>query len=145
MASEVKERVAGADIRREGARHRAGLASTGTRMREGAQHLRERIPDAGTVHERAQDQPGIWVVGAMALGALFGFAVPMSDSERRVLEPAREKARETGQQALDKAMSRAESAVGEGRAASGGGASADAERAFAVDAESPDPCHEPLH
>jgi len=51
----------------------------------------------------------------MALGALFGFAVPVSERERRTLEPAREKVRIAGEQALDKAMSRAESTVGERR------------------------------
>jgi ElaB/YqjD/DUF883 family membrane-anchored ribosome-binding protein len=115
-ASEVKERVAGtaAEVK-ERVGEKAG--EYGQRMREGAQHLRERIPDAERIRERAREQPGLWALGAMALGALFGFAVPISERERRALEPAREKAREAGEQALDKldkAMSRAESAVGEG-------------------------------
>ncbi len=149
-ASDVKERVADtASEVKDRVTEKAGEYRE--RMREGAQHLRERIPDAGTLRDRAQEQPGLWVVGAMALGALFGFAVPMSDRERRALEPAREKAREAGQQALDKAMSRAETAVGEGErrmeqeplptpaAASPTGVSSPSL------AGSPDPYHDPLH
>jgi ElaB/YqjD/DUF883 family membrane-anchored ribosome-binding protein len=144
MASEVKERVAGtaSDVK-ERVVERAGEYRD--RMREGAQHLRERIPDAGTIRERAQEQPGMWVVGAMALGALFGFAVPMSDRERRVLEPAREKARETGQQALDKAMSRAESAVGEGERRTGEEPRQTTSATSPSIGANPDPFHEPLH
>ena len=131
-------------IRREGAVvERAGEYRD--RMREGAQRLRERIPDAGTIRERAQEQPGMWVVGAMALGALFGFAVPMSDRERRVLEPAREKARETGQQALDKAMSRAEAAVGEGERRTGEEPRQTTSAPSPSIGANPDPFHEPLH
>lgn len=144
-ASDVKERVAGtASEVKDRVTEKAGEYRE--RMREGAQHLRERLPDAGTIRDRAQEQPGLWVVGAMALGALFGFAVPMSDRERRALEPAREKAREAGQQALDKAMT----AVGEGEhrmekeplptpAASPTGLSSPSV------AGSPDPYHDPLH
>lgn len=113
-AADVKERVSGAAVDvKERVTEKAG--EYGHRMREGAQHLRERIPDAERLSERAQEQPGLWALGAMALGALFGFAVPVSERERRALEPARAKAREAGEQALDKAISSAESAVGERR------------------------------
>ncbi|ABS27250.1 hypothetical protein [Anaeromyxobacter sp. Fw109-5] len=83
------------------------------RVREGAHALRERTPDSETIGARAREQPGLWALGAMALGALFGFAVPVSERERRALEPARERVREAGEQAVDTVLSKAESAVDE--------------------------------
>jgi ElaB/YqjD/DUF883 family membrane-anchored ribosome-binding protein len=63
--------------------------------------LRERIPSTGEVKDRAQyyasrardyavEEPLITALGALAIGAAFGFLLPLSDSERRVLRPARE-------------------------------------------------------
>ncbi len=143
-ASDVKERVAGtaAEVK-ERVSEKAG--EYGHRMREGAQHLRERIPDAERLRERAREQPGLWALGAMALGALFGFAVPISEQERRALEPAREKAREAGQQALDKAMSRAESAVGERRTGDEPRPETGAPAPSPSLTQPLDPFHDPLH
>jgi hypothetical protein len=143
-ASDVKERVAGtaAEVK-ERVSETAG--EYGQRIREGAQHLRERIPDAERLRERAQEQPGVWALGAMALGALFGFAVPISERERRALEPAREKAREAGQQALDKAMSRAESAVGERRASDEPRPETGVAAPSTSLTQPLDPLHDPLH
>lgn len=143
-ASDVKERVAGtaAEVK-ERVSEKAG--EYGHRMREGAQHLRERIPDAERLRERAREQPGLWALGAMALGALFGFAVPISEQERRALEPAREKAREAGQQALDKAISRAESAVGERRTGDEPRPETGAPAPSPSLTQPLDPLHDPLH
>jgi ElaB/YqjD/DUF883 family membrane-anchored ribosome-binding protein len=107
-----EERAAGAvsDVR-ERVAEKAGEYRE--RVREGAHALRERIPDSETIRARAQEQPGLWALGAMALGALFGFAVPVSERERRALEPARERFREAGGQAVDTVLSKAETAVDE--------------------------------
>jgi ElaB/YqjD/DUF883 family membrane-anchored ribosome-binding protein len=111
-ASDLGERAAGAvsDVR-----ERIGEKAEEyrERVREGAHALRERMPDSETIRTRAQEQPGLWALGAMALGALFGFAVPMSERERRALEPARERVREAGGQAVDTVLSKAEGALGE--------------------------------
>jgi hypothetical protein len=48
----------------------------------------------------------MWAFAAMAVGALFGLALPLSEGERRVIEPAKEKLREAGSQAMDMAESR---------------------------------------
>jgi len=63
--------------------------------------LRERIPSADEVKDKAQqlttrardyagDEPLITALGALAIGAAFGFLLPLTDPERRVLAPARE-------------------------------------------------------
>ena len=47
----------------------------------------------------------------MALGALFGFALPETQREREMLEPARRKARELGPQVKDKALEKGTEAM----------------------------------
>jgi hypothetical protein len=101
-AGEVKERLAG----------KAGEMRE--RMREGAGSLRSRIPDRESMRSSAQEQPAFWALGAAAIGALFGFALPLSDKERQVLEPAREKMREATHQAMDKAVEKVEGQAGRG-------------------------------
>lgn len=85
------------------------------RMMERASHLRERFPDREYIRESAHEQPGMWALGAMALGALFGFAVPVSESERRMIEPAKDKLRQAGEQALDKASEAMDATGGQQR------------------------------
>jgi ElaB/YqjD/DUF883 family membrane-anchored ribosome-binding protein len=85
------------------------------RMMDQASHLRERLPDREGMRASAQEQPGMWALGAMALGALFGFAVPVSDRERRMIEPAKDKLRQAGEQALDKASEAMDSTSSEER------------------------------
>lgn len=95
-AADVKDRIAG----------KAGEVRD--RMRERAGSIRSRIPDREAMRSNAQEQPAFWVLGAAAIGALFGFALPVSDKERQVLEPAKQKMREAGQQAMDKAVEKVE-------------------------------------
>jgi len=63
--------------------------------------LRERIPSADEVKDKAQQltarardyagrEPLITALGALAIGAAFGFLLPLSAPERRLLAPARE-------------------------------------------------------
>jgi ElaB/YqjD/DUF883 family membrane-anchored ribosome-binding protein len=107
-ASEVKERVT------------AKASELGDRARERAQALRERLPDRDTIRESAYEQPGMWALGALAAGALFGFALPLSEKEREVLAPAKERVREATTQAMDRAVERVERMGGEeGRTDSG--------------------------
>jgi hypothetical protein len=101
-ATEMKDRLAG----------KAG--EMGERMRARADTLRSRMPDRHAVRSNAQEQPALWALGAAAIGALFGFALPLSDKERQVIEPARQKMREATHQAMDKAVEAVE-AKGGGR------------------------------
>jgi hypothetical protein len=73
--------------------------------------LRERIPDRERIRESAHEDMGFWALGALALGALFGMALPETQGERRMLEPARRKARELGEQAKDKAFEKSTEAM----------------------------------
>jgi hypothetical protein len=98
-ATEVKER----------ARAKAGEVTE--RLRDATSSVRERIPDRERIRESAREDPGLWALGAMALGALFGFAIPETRREREMLEPARRKARELGQQAKDMALEKGTQAM----------------------------------
>lgn len=113
-AGEARERVAGKASELGERAHEmkdrlgARAGELGDRVRERAQSLRERIPDREALRSSAQSQPGMWALGAAALGALFGFALPISDKEREVLAPAKEKVREATQQAMDQAVDKVE-------------------------------------
>jgi hypothetical protein len=105
-ASHVKERMAdGASQVRERV---AGMAGE---YRDRASSLRERLPDREELRSRASEDEGLWALGAMALGAAFGLAIPMSSRERELLEPARRKVREAGQQAKDAALEKGTEAM----------------------------------
>jgi ElaB/YqjD/DUF883 family membrane-anchored ribosome-binding protein len=100
-ASEMKERAT------------AKANELGDRTRERAHALRERIPNRDTIRASAYEQPGIWALGALAAGALFGFALPLTEKEREVLAPAKERVREATSQAMDRAVERVERMGGE--------------------------------
>lgn len=113
-ASEVRDRLgAKAGEVRERVRHRAGA-------------LRERIPAADDVRASAEQNPAVWALGAMALGALFGMLVPVGERERRALAPAKEKVRQVSQQAAEKVSDQVSErlgstgASGQGPAVTGG-------------------------
>jgi hypothetical protein len=95
-ASDVKERLGA----------RAG--ELGDRVRERASALRERMPDRESLRSSAHEQPGMWALGAAAMGALLGFALPLSGREREVIEPMKGKMREATHQAMDRAAERVE-------------------------------------
>ena len=119
-ASSAKERVTGAanelGDRATEMKERLGARAEelGGRVRERATALRDRIPDREAIRSSAHEQPGLWALGAAAVGALFGFALPLSDREREVLEPARERMREATHQAMDRAVEKVEGMTGEG-------------------------------
>jgi hypothetical protein len=98
-ASEMKERA------------RSTAEQVKGRVREATASVRERLPDRGRIRESAHDDTGLWAFGALALGALFGFALPESRRERELLEPARRKARELGSQAKDLALEKGTEAM----------------------------------
>jgi hypothetical protein len=98
-ASEVKERA------------RATAEQMKGRIEESTSSVRERLPDRDRIRESTHQDTGLWALGAMALGALFGFALPETQREREMLEPARRKARELGQQARDKALEKGSEAM----------------------------------
>jgi hypothetical protein len=81
------------------------------RVQEATASVRERLPDRAAIRESAHEDTGIWAFGALALGALFGFALPETRRERELLEPARRKARELGAQARDMALEKGTEAM----------------------------------
>jgi hypothetical protein len=111
-SSELKERAEGAAAElKDKAQHmkeRLGAKTSeySGRLRGSAEALGNRIPDRHRIRSSAQEQPGMWAFAAMVVGALFGLALPLSDSERRIIEPAKDKLREAGSQAMDMAESR---------------------------------------
>jgi ElaB/YqjD/DUF883 family membrane-anchored ribosome-binding protein len=83
--------------------------------------LRERIPPAEEVKDKAQqvvarardyasEEPLITALGALAIGAAFGFLLPLTQRERRLLAPAREqvgaKLESLGNQVTEKVQSK---------------------------------------
>jgi len=98
-AAEAKERA------------RAKAEQVKGRIQEATASVRERLPDREQLRESTHEDTGLWALGAMALGALFGFALPETQREREVLEPARRKAREFGQQARDKVLEKGAEAM----------------------------------
>jgi len=96
-AQEVKARV-GEKV--EAVKERA--AELKDEAMERVESLRERIPSADEVKDKAQqlgtrareyasEEPLITALGALAIGAAFGFLLPLSEPERRLLAPARER------------------------------------------------------
>jgi len=71
-------------------------------LRERASHLRERIPSRETVQYRTTDwfnrtveeQPILLAMGGIALGMLASTLIPVSNKERRLIEPAKRRAEE---------------------------------------------------
>lgn len=81
------------------------------RMTDQMHSFRERLPDRGQIRASTHEDTGFWALGAAALGVLFGFALPVSEKERQVLEPAKRKARELGAQAKDMAVQKGSEAL----------------------------------
>jgi hypothetical protein len=98
-ASEVKDRA------------RSTAEQVKGRVQEATASVRERLPDRERIRESAREDTGLWAVGALALGALFGFALPETRRERELLEPARRRARELGSQAKDMALEKGTEAM----------------------------------
>lgn len=73
--------------------------------------MRERLPDRERLRASTREDTGLWALGAVALGALFGFALPETDKERELLEPARRKARELGHEAADRVLEKGSEAM----------------------------------
>jgi ElaB/YqjD/DUF883 family membrane-anchored ribosome-binding protein len=97
--SQVGEKLSGMA---ESARHRADEVKD--RLHDATSTMRERLPDRERIRTSTREDTGFWALGALALGALFGFALPETRRERELLEPARRKARELGQEARDMAL-----------------------------------------
>lgn len=55
---------------------------------------KERVPSAGDVHRTAQKRPIGTILGGAALGMLAASLLPLTRRERKVMHPARERARE---------------------------------------------------
>ncbi|HYD43210.1 MAG TPA: hypothetical protein VEB43_20425 [Anaeromyxobacter sp.] len=98
-AGEMKERVG------------AKAGELRHRMSEQAHSLRERLPDREQIRASTHEDTGLWALGAAALGLLFGFALPVTQKERQLLEPAKRKARELGEQAKDMAVQKGSQAL----------------------------------
>jgi ElaB/YqjD/DUF883 family membrane-anchored ribosome-binding protein len=98
--SEVKDRITG---------RASGMKD---RMRSRAYDLRERMPGTDELRWRAQENPAFWAFGAMAVGALFGLVLPITERERQALAPAKEKLREAGEQAAHKVSDKVSEKIG---------------------------------
>jgi ElaB/YqjD/DUF883 family membrane-anchored ribosome-binding protein len=98
--SEVKDRLTGTA---------SGMKD---RMRSRAYDLRDRIPGSDELRWRAQENPAFWAVGAIAVGALFGLVLPVTERERQALAPAKEKLREAGEQAAHKVSDKVSEKMG---------------------------------
>jgi hypothetical protein len=105
----------GAKLREKAAEVKERARSTAEQMKgriqETTSSVRERLPGREQIQESTHEDTGLWALGAMALGALFGLALPEMQREREMLEPARRKARELGQQARDKALEKGSEAM----------------------------------
>lgn len=98
-ASEMKDRA------------QAATHEVRERLQGATSAVRERLPDREAIRKSTHEDLGIWAFGALALGALFGLALPISRREREVLEPARRKAMELGEQVKEKALEKGSSAM----------------------------------
>jgi hypothetical protein len=78
------------------------------------------MPDREQIYSSAREDMGVWAFGALALGALFGMALPVSQRERELLEPAKRKVREAGYQARDMALEKGSEALDRAQAKVGG-------------------------
>lgn len=96
--SEVKDRIVGraSDV---SDRVRSRASDVSDRMRSRAYDLRDRMPGSEDLRANAQENPAFWAFGALAVGAVLGLLLPVTESERRALAPAKEKLREASQQA----------------------------------------------
>jgi hypothetical protein len=114
-ASDLKERVAhkASDVKHriqerretssqgpgrfENVRHRAAELRenmpSGTDLRQRASHLRERMPSGPELRQRAQERPAAPIVGSIILGAIAASLLPLTRRERKVMHPAKERAR----------------------------------------------------
>jgi hypothetical protein len=81
------------------------------RIQEATSSVRERLPDRERIRASTREDTGFWALGAVALGALFGLALPETQREREMLEPARRKARELGHDAREKALEKGSEAM----------------------------------
>jgi hypothetical protein len=97
------------------ARARATADQVKGRIQEATSAVKQRVPDRQRIRQSTHEDAGLWAFGAMALGALFGFALPETQREREMLEPARRKARELGQQVKDKALEKGTEAMDQAR------------------------------
>ncbi|QSQ19592.1 hypothetical protein JY651_30295 [Pyxidicoccus parkwayensis] len=96
-AVDVKERAAD-----KASEMRGRAAGAMDNLRERASHLRERIPSRDEVQGRTSDwftrtldeQPLFLALGGIALGMLASTLIPVSNRERRLIEPARRRAEE---------------------------------------------------
>ncbi|MFP2908649.1 hypothetical protein ACLESD_27085 [Pyxidicoccus sp. 3LFB2] len=96
-AVDVKERVMG-----KASHVRERAAGSMDHMKERASHLRERIPSREAVQYRTTDwfnrtvdeQPMLLALGGIALGMLASTLIPVSNKERRLIEPAKRRAEE---------------------------------------------------
>ena len=112
------------------------------RIARSAGAIGDRIPDREAIRSSTREQPGLWALGAMAAGALFGFALPVSETERQVLEPAREKLHDVGSQAIDEAASRMET---RGERAADAQSQSHQGASLSPGANAPPSTNEPLH
>jgi hypothetical protein len=73
------------------------------RVRERAHEVRENVPSARQVKERSVDwysrnienQPMLFALGAVLCGLVCAALLPVSQPERRIIEPAKRKAQES--------------------------------------------------
>lgn len=98
-ASEMRERAS--EVRQKASMK---MSEVGDRTREVAHRVRERMPQlrdearvrfregAHSVRYKAEEHPGVWAAGAILAGAFFGALMPLSQRERRMLEPAKTRA-----------------------------------------------------
>ncbi len=104
--SELGEKVSGMkDAAREKAEEMKG------RLQGATTSMRERLPDRERIRASTREDTGLWALGAVALGALFGLALPETERERELLEPARRKAQELGSEVRDKALAKGAEAM----------------------------------
>jgi hypothetical protein len=89
-ASEMKERLG------------AKTDEVAQRVRDRSSQWMDRLPDRERIAASTHEDTALWAFGALALGALFGAALPVSQRERELLEPARRKVREAKELALEK-------------------------------------------
>jgi hypothetical protein len=115
-AGEVKEKaVSGVEAIKDKA------MSVKERTGEAMGRVKEAVPSASTVRDRTREwyshgleqQPLLFALGAVVLGMVGAFLVPVTDKERRLIEPARKKAQESlqglGEQIEEKISSAGES------------------------------------
>lgn len=90
---------------RQGRDERDGTGGVGEKIAGGAQELkdragdlvsgvRERIPSAAELGQKAEDNPMLIALGGIALGAIAALLLPVTRKERELLEPMKQKAGE---------------------------------------------------